>query len=71
VGGAVGESRLLWGLLFSCVGTGFFLYGKQQRSAVPLLCGLALVIYPYFVSNVIAMILIGIALASVPYFFRE
>lgn len=67
----MGESRLLWGLLFSCVGAGFFLYGKQQRAAVPLLCGLALAIYPYFVSNILALIAIGIALASIPYFFRE
>jgi len=65
------ESRLLWGLLFSCVGAGFFLYGKQQRAAVPLLCGLALAIYPYFVSNVLAIIGIGVALSCIPYFFRE
>ena len=64
------ESRLLWGLLFSSVGVGFFLYGKRQRSVVPLLCGLALCIYPYFVANTIATIAIGIALASIPYFFR-
>ncbi len=65
------ESRLLWGLLFSSVGVGFFLYGKQQRSVVPLVCGLALTIYPYFVSNVIATVAIGIALAAIPYFFRN
>ena len=67
----VNESRLLWGLLFSSVGVGFFLYGKQQRSVVPLVCGLALTIYPYFVSNVIATVAIGIGLTSIPYFFRK
>ena len=65
------EARLLWGLLFSSVGVGFFIYGKRQRSAVPLLCGLALCIYPYFVTNVIATVAVGIALASIPYFFRK
>jgi hypothetical protein len=65
------ESRLLWGVLFSSVGVGFLLYGKQQRSVVPLLCGLALCIYPYFVANAIATVAIGIALAAVPYFFRK
>lgn len=64
------ESRLLWGLLFSSVGVGFFLYGKRQRSIVPLVCGLALVIYPYFVDNVFAIVAIGIGLTSIPYFFR-
>jgi hypothetical protein len=67
----VNESNLLWGLLFSSVGVGFFLYGKRQRSPVPLVCGLALIIYPYFVGNLIAMIAIGIALAAIPYFFRD
>jgi hypothetical protein len=65
------DSRLLWGLLFSSVGVGFFLYGKRQRSVVPLLCGLALCIYPYFVANAIATVAVGIALASIPYFFRK
>ena len=65
------ESSLLWGLLFSSVGVGFFLYGKQQRSIVPLVCGLVLVIYPYFIANAIATVAIGIALMSIPYFFRK
>ncbi len=63
-------ATLLWGLLFSSVGLGFFLYGKKQRAAVPLICGLALMIYPYFVSNVLALVSIGIVLAAIPYFLR-
>ena len=65
------ESSLLWGLLFSSVGVGFFLYGKRQRSIVPLVCGLVLVIYPYFIANAIATVAIGIGLISIPYFFRK
>ena len=65
------ESSLLWGLLFSSVGVGFFLYGKRQCSIVPLVCGLVLVIYPYFIANAIATVAIGIALMSIPYFFRK
>ena len=62
---------LLWGLLFSSIGLGFFLYGKKQRAVVPLVCGLALMIYPYFIPNVIALVAIGLALTAVPYFFRS
>jgi hypothetical protein len=65
------QGVLLWGLLFSSIGLGFALYGKQQRSPVPLLCGLALMIYPYFVPNVAALVAIGAALCAVPYFFRR
>src|SRR3546814_5579929 len=39
-------ATLLWGLLFGSIGLGYFLYGKKQARLVPLLCGLALMIYP-------------------------
>ncbi len=65
------ESTLLWGLLFSSIGLGFFLYGRQQRSPVPLVCGLALMIYPYFIPNVVALVAIGVVLSAVPYFLRR
>ena len=61
---------LLWWLLFSSIGLGFFLYGKKQRSVVPLVCGLVLMIYPYFIPNVTALVAIGVVLIAVPYFFR-
>jgi predicted membrane protein len=62
---------LLWGLLFSSIGLGFFLYGRKQRAVVPLVCGLVLMIYPYFIPNVIALVAIGVVLIAVPYFFRS
>jgi len=61
---------LLWGVLFSSIGLGFFLYGKKQRAVVPLVCGLVLMIYPYFIPNVLALVAIGAALTAVPYFWR-
>ncbi len=63
-------SVLLWGLLFSSVGVGYALYGKKQRAPVPLVCGLALMFFPYFVSSVLWLVVIGLALAAVPYFIR-
>jgi hypothetical protein len=38
---------------------------------VPLLCGIALMVYPYFVPNAIALVGIGIVLMGIPYFFRR
>ncbi|MDA8128874.1 MAG: hypothetical protein M0Z73_09290 [Betaproteobacteria bacterium] len=63
-------SSLLWGLLFGSIGLGFFLYGKKQQAFVPLLSGLALMIFPYFVSSTALLVTIGIALTALPYFFR-
>jgi hypothetical protein len=37
---------------------------------VPLVCGLALMVFPYFVSNVILMVGIGVLLLAIPYFLR-
>ena len=61
---------LLWGLLFSSIGLGFFLYGKKQRAVVPLVCGLVLMIYPYFIPNLMLLVAIGAVLIAVPYFFK-
>jgi hypothetical protein len=30
------ESLLLWGLLFSMIGLGFFIYGRKQKAMAPL-----------------------------------
>ena len=61
---------LLWGLVFSSCGLGFFIYGKKQRAVVPLVCGLALMIFPYFVSNTVFLVLLGTVLVATPYFIR-
>jgi hypothetical protein len=66
----VNESVLLWGLLFGSIGLGFFMYGKKQRAVVPLLCGVALMAFPYFVSSTLLLVVIGAVLMAVPYFVR-
>ena len=65
-----GETELLWGVLFGSVGLGFFIYGKKQSRLVPLVCGLALMVYPYVMPNVVALVLVGLVLIAVPYFLR-
>jgi len=63
-------SLLVWGMLFGAVGLGFFTYGKKQKAVVPLLTGITLFIFPYFISNVYMLILAGIVLVAIPYFIR-
>lgn len=63
--------QLLWGVLFGAIGMGYFVYGRKQRAAVPLLCGLALMVFPYFVSNTVLIVLVGIGLSVIPYFLRR
>jgi hypothetical protein len=61
---------LLWGLLFGSIGLGFFIYGRKQRAPIPLLCGIALMVYPYFFSNSWVLVGIGVVLCAIPYFLR-
>lgn len=56
--------------MFGAIGLGFFVYGRRQRAVVPLLSGLALMLFPYFVANAIALVAIGAVLMAVPYFIR-
>jgi hypothetical protein len=62
---------LLWGVLFGSLGLAYFVYGKKQGAPVPLLCGIALMLFPYFVSNLWLMVGIGLVLAALPYFLRN
>jgi hypothetical protein len=64
-------AQLLWGLLFSSIGLGFFLYGRKSRAPWPLLCGIALMVYPYFVANPWWIVAIGVVLTALPYFLRD
>lgn len=63
-------SLLLFGVVFSSIGLGYFLYGKKQRAVVPLVCGLVLMVFPYFVSSTIVLVVIGVAVSVLPYFVR-
>lgn len=57
-------------MLFGSIGLGFFMYGRKQRAVVPLVCGLALMVFPYFVTNTVLLVLIGVALMTIPYFLK-
>lgn len=65
-----GTSLLIWGMLFGAVGLGFFIYGKKQRSVVPLLTGIALFLFPYFIPNVYILVAVGVILIAIPYIIR-
>jgi hypothetical protein len=61
---------LLWGLLFGSIGFGFFLYGKRQKTIVPLITGIALCVVPYFIADVYVLVTVGVVLMAIPFFVR-
>jgi hypothetical protein len=64
-------ATLFWGMLFGAIGVGYFSYGKRQAMITPLACGIALIVYPWFVSSVAWLIAIGIVLMAIPWFLRH
>ena len=63
-------ASLLWNLVLGSVGLGYFLYGKSQKSLVPALCGVVLMVFPYFISSTLLMVVVGAGLMAIPFFFR-
>ena len=63
-------STLMWGMIFGSIGLGFFVYGKKQKAVIPFFSGIALIAFPYFISNVYVLVLFGIVLISLPFFIK-
>jgi len=63
--------NLVGGLLFGSIGFVAFVYGKRMHVWKPMFLGLALMAYPYFVENDIAMFAIGVVGTAALFLFRD
>ncbi len=63
-------TTLLVSVLFSSIGAGYVLYGRKQAQVIPLLTGIALCVYPYFLSNGYAIMIVGLLLTALPWLIR-
>lgn len=63
-------AALVWGMLFGAIGLGYFIYGKRQSAVLPLTCGIGLMVFPYFVTGTLWMLLVGGALMAAPWYWR-
>ena len=64
-------STLMLGLIFGSIGFGFFVYGKKQKAIIPLISGIALMVIPYFISNVFILVITGIVFVAFPFFIKR
>ena len=62
---------LIGGFIFGIIGLYAFNHGRKERNYKPVVIGLVLMVYPYFVSNVMLMYGIGIGITSLLYFWRD
>ena len=61
-------ANLIGGCVFGSIGFVAFIYGKRINLWKPMFLGIALMIYPYFISNDVLMIAIG-AIGTAGLFF--
>ena len=61
-------ASLVLGLLFSCAGLGYFMYGRRQSLLAFRYCGIALMVFPYFAGDTWAMAAISAGLLLLPRF---
>jgi hypothetical protein len=55
----VSAANLIGGLIFGSIGFVAFIYGKRMNLWKPMLCGIALMVYPYFIGDAITLFAIG------------
>lgn len=63
--------NLIGNLLFSSIGFVAFIYGKRMHFWKVMLCGLLLMIFPYFVENMSMLYAIGGAATIALFFLRD
>lgn len=64
-------SNLIGGFIFGSIGFVAFVYGKKMALYKTMFIGLALMIYPYFVSGNWPLYLIGTGLTLVLFFWKD
>ena len=62
---------LFAGIVFGAIGMAAFVYGRKAGAMKPMLIGIALMVYPYFVSQTWLVYLIGCLLTGSLFLWRE
>jgi len=64
-------THLMLSVMFGSFGIGYFIYGKKQTMFMPMITGIVLCVFPYFVSNPYLLGGIGIVLMALPFLIRD
>ena len=65
------SASLLWGVLFGSIGAGYCLYARKQRALIPGVCGVALMVLPYFLPNVYILVFVCAGVSAAPFLIRR
>ena len=64
-------ANLIGSLVFGSIGFVAFIYGKRMNLWKIMLCGLALMIFPYFIGDAVILYAIGVFGTAALLFLRE
>jgi len=62
---------LFFDIVFGAIGSGYLLYAKREFSAAFAVSGFLLIVYPYFLSNAWAELVVGAVLVAAPFLIRK
>ena len=68
---SLGGAELLGGFIFGSIGFVAFIYGKRRSAWKPMLIGLGLMAYPYFVPGNAFLYSLGTLLTGALFVFRD
>ena len=60
-------NELFVGLIAGVFGMAYFIYGRRQANFGPMICGVALCVYPYMVGSLVWLCIIGAVLLVIPF----
>jgi len=63
-------AQIFLGVLFGSIGFGYAIYGRKQCAVVPFVCGLVLMIFPYFITGTVLLLLLGVGFCALPFIYK-
>lgn len=54
-------------IFLGIIGSGYFMYGKKAHNPVPLVSGVLLCVFPYFIDSLLWTLVIGAVLLAAPF----
>jgi phosphate/sulfate permease len=64
-------TSLLLSLLFGSIGVGYVMYARKMGEWKPAAAGFGLLVVPYLISGVVALVVACVLLMALPFLFRE
>jgi len=60
-------STLLIGIITGALGLAYIAYGRRQTKFAPLIAGVSLCAYPYFIDSLVWLCVVGVLLLAAPF----